>query len=597
MEENVLLLEDARALINRIKMPLGAILRDSESRFVMTGQDLQSIYSDAEGLTRMTMETAGMISGDADDRLLPRIGRLATEALSRLEAFTTEVSGIFPRFETCINQMKTLNERCPGIIKIAKTLHMISLNISTESSRSQECEEMFGIFVKEIRELAGKVNDISHRIKEDSEKSGTVQEKDFSRILGQGNELNLTADKARGMVSENMERIDDIMKRSLQTLQRSESHSQRISDLVGEIVVAIQFHDIARQQVEHVIEALQDIEGLIDKDKMSGVGAGEDSILLEKVHSILRLQASQVEQVISEIREAHVKITGAFDEIGNEIEALVNNVSGMGSGMMEEGSRENAFNLLLSGFERLGDIMSEGEALTKEIDGTMRRTRDVASGLSEYLSLIEDVSDDLHIKSINALIMSKKLGTNGVTLSVLAQYVTEVSKESDEFVTEVIEILKSIKASAGELSLSSSEGSDASAYQGTTSSSLREGIDSVSRSYEGFLENMDHSRSRSMALKKKIMDAGTALDFLKGMKDGLETCLKDVESLVTRLAPYGSDGQKATDDLSKVQSRYTMEIERGIHEMSVGGDEESHKAAEKETKPDESELGDNVELF
>jgi len=597
MENSIELLNDTSSWLSELKTPLESISKRSESRFVKLGQDLQSVYSDAEGLARLTVETTGMISGDTDDKLLSKIGDLAKVSLTRLESFRADVSEVFPRFESCINQMKKLNERCPGIIKIAKTLNMISFNITTESSRTEECEEMFRIFVKEIRELAKKVNDISRRIKEDSEDSKTIQENDFIRILDQDSELNKTSDKARDMVSENIRRIDDIMNLSLQALQRSEAHSQRISGLVGEIVTAIQFHDIARQQIEHVIEALQDMKKTINEKGISGDNGEERSILLGKAHSILRLQALQVEQIIFEIKEAHRKITGAFEKIGNEIEVLVDDVSRMGLGGLGGGNQDSAFSLLLSGFERLDEIMKNGEAMKEEIDETMKRTKTSASNLSDYLSLIEDVSTELHIKSINALIMSKKLGRSGFTLSVLAQYVTEVSKGSDEFVREVIDILKSIQASARDLSLVSSKRGEVTRHEEGMGASLGDGISYISGSYDRFLKNMDLSRNHSMTLKRKITEVGSGLAFLDEMKCSLEKCQKQMGDLIDKLSPFASGDQKAVEDLAGVQSRYTMEIERGIHQRSIGNDDWSQEGMIKEAQNGDSEWGDNVELF
>jgi hypothetical protein len=37
-------------------------------------------------------------------------------------------------------------------------------------------------------------------------------------------------------------------------MRSAEVHSQKISSLVGDVVVAIQFHDIARQQIEHIVQ-------------------------------------------------------------------------------------------------------------------------------------------------------------------------------------------------------------------------------------------------------------------------------------------------------------------------------------------------------
>jgi len=599
MENTNELLINISMWISGLKRPLESISYNSESRFVKLGQDLQSVYADAERLEKLAVETTGMISGDGDDKLLSNISELAKGALVRIESSRADVSELFPRFKSCQDQMKRLKERCPGIVKIAKTLNMVALNISTESSRTEECVEMFGIFVKEIRELAKKVGEISRRIKEDSEDSSVVQEHDFSGILDRGNELNKTAEKAREMVSENIRGIDNVMNLSLQSFQRSEAHSQRISGLVGDVVVAIQFHDIVRQQIEHVMEAFQDVEYTVnEKGNVISGGNGEDaSILLGKAHGILRLQALQLEQIISEIRDAHRKITVAFEEIGSEIETLVSDVSQMSS-VRDEGDRQDsALALLLAGFGRLEKIIENSDELIGEIDDVMKHTKASASNLSDYLSLIEEVSMELHIKSINALIMSKSLGRNGITLSVLAQYVTEVSKGSDEFVREVIEIIKAIDASAHDLNIASLKSDEGTDYKHGTRASLKDGINRISGSYERFLKNVDLSHDQSMRLKKKISDVGSGLAFMTEMKDNLDGCLKDIKIFVEKLRPFSFKDQKTIEDLSRVQSRYTMESERGIHRRSIGSDDRTQGETIKETQDSDTELGDNVELF
>ena len=599
MEDINELMRNIPIWISGLRKPLESISKNSESTFVKLGQDLQFVYADAERLERLAVETTGMISGDSDDKLLSKIRDLAKGALKRLESFRTEVLELFPRFELCQDQMKKLNEKCPGILKIARTLNMIALNISTESSRTKECEEMFGIFVKEIRELAKKVNEISLKIKEDSEESRIVQKNEFSGILDRGNELNQTSEKAREMVSENIRRIDNVMNLSLEALQRSEVHSQKISGLVGDVVVAIQFHDIVRQQIEHVIEAFQDVEATINENMniISGNNCEEHSILLGKSHYILRLQALQLKQIINEIKDAHRNIIVAFEEIGNDIETLVDDVGQMALVKNGKGNQDSDFNMLISGFEKLEKIMVNGEDLTEAIEGAMNRTKTSASDLSNYLSLIEDVSMDLHIKSINALIMSKRLGQSGITLSVLAQYVTEVSKGSDEFVSEVIDILKSIHASAQDLNLASLKNSEGTEYVHGMGVSLEDGICHISGSYDMFLKNVDQSRSESMDLKKKIIAVGSDLTFLTEMEGGIDECLKDIDVLLGKLSPFSSGDQKPEEDLSRVQSRYTMEIERGVHQRSIGNDGTTEKVIIKEARSDENKLGDNVELF
>jgi len=237
--------------------------------------------------------------------------------------------------------------------------------------------------------------------------------------------------------------------------------------------------------------------------------------------------------------------------------------------------------------------MINGKGVARHIDEAMKETSSSASNLSEYLSSMQDISTDLHIKSINALVMSKKLGSNGVTLSVLAQYVTEVSKGSDDFVNEVIDILKSIQASANDLNVISSRINDGSDYGGRKDATLGDGIGAISRIYDRFLNNAESSRQGSIFLKKKISKVESDLSFLDEMRENLEDCLKKMNEMVIELKPFSSYGQKTKADLAGLQSRYTMEIERGIHQRSIG----KEKGIIEERQAGESEMGDNVELF
>ena len=596
MKKIIELLIKTQLWISELKAPLESVSKNSESSFVKLGLDLQSVYSDAERLKGLAVETTGMISGDTDDNLLSKIGGVEKGSMARLESFRTGLSEIFPRFESCINQMNRLNQICPGIIKIAKMLNMIALNFSTESSRTELSEEMFGIFVKEIKELAGKINDVSCRIKEDSDNSRSRQEYDFKRILERRGQLENTADKAKEIVSENIVRIDEVMNLSLITLHESERHSRKISALVGDVVMAIQFHDIARQQIEHVMGALQDLEHAIVGKDISSINPEENSSLLGKTYSILNLQALQVQQIVFEISKAHEKIMGAFEEISHEIDDIVNGVSRLGCGMIEDNEEQGIFNLLLSGFEKLEMTMVHGEEMEGEIDETMKRTSAAASNLSGYLDIIQDLSMQLHIKSINALIMSKKLGQSGGVLSALSQYVTEGSKRSDAFVVEVVDILKSIKSVAKDLSrISSKSGSD-NERQGETSLSV--GISYISEIYHKFIKNAEQSNQYSIALKKKISEVESGLGFLTDMKCNLEKCLNRMSDIVDNLSPFLSNNHNRIADLAKIKDRYTMEVERDIHQRSIGKDDGSRIKIIKDTQDDiYGELGDNVELF
>jgi hypothetical protein len=601
MENAITLLKNTSSWLSEIKRPLESISKDNEPRFIKLGQELQSIYSDTKIITHSATEAASLIEGESDDNLLMHIDSLAEVSMNNIEAFRNGLAEMFPKFESCINYMKVLNEACPGIIKIAKMLNMIALNISVESSRSETCEDMFRIFVQEIKELAGKASSISYKIKEDSENSKASQENDFLRILERRAQLDKTADKAREIISENAKRVEEVMSLSHQVLRESEIHSKKISELVGEVVMAIQFHDIARQQIDHVIEALQDIKNQIGEIGESGevlpVNPEENSNLLGQAHSILSLQVLQIQQVATEVDAVYEKILTAFEEIAYEIESIVNGLGRLERGNVAVSQEHSAFNLLLSGFGNLEATMANGEELERQIDESMKRTSESASSLSKNLNMIEDLSMQFHIKSINALVMSKRLGKSGVTLAVLAEYVTEGAKKSDSFALKVVEILRSLQAAADDLNRLSLKTDKGPGDEGQSDRYFAGGISFISEIYNRFLKNAEETHQYSMALRKKISGIGLGLSFLNNMKSDLEKCLNRMREVLETLGPFSSLNQNITCDLSKLKDRYTMQLERGIHQKAFGSENISFEVNIKKAKVADHDLGDNVELF
>jgi|WetSurMetagenome_2_1015567.scaffolds.fasta_scaffold12084_5 methyl-accepting chemotaxis protein len=596
MDDHKELLNKTTTWITELKAPLESISKNSESGFVKLGMDLQVICSDAETLGRLAIEALELICGGSGDKPLLNISDFEKESLQRLEVFRSEMSEKFPGFVSCMESMQELNEIWPGIMKIANTLKMVAFNFTTESSRTESGKELFDIFVKEMRALAERVANISRKIKEEIKEITLRFAKDFDGFHNHRDKLDNTSNEARTVVSESIRRVDEVMNFSLLTLRKTEKHSQKISSMVGDVVVAIQFHDIVRQRIEHIIDAFRDIKSFLSE---AGLPSDNENIFipLGNAYSILKLQSQQVKQIISEIGRVHDQTTRAFKEIAKEIEMLTDEVNLLGSGKIND-SHDNSFNQMLSSFEKLDLIVINGERLAEEISETMKQTSISVSGLAGRLSLIEGISTELHIKSINALIMSKKLGQKGATLSILAQYVTEGSKDSDAFLLRVNEILKSIQVSAEKLNHGSLKDTEGSGYKSEESVSAKIGINHISERYEKFINGTGLAHSCSYELKKKISATEGDLVFLAQMKNGLEDCHRDMEGILAKLSPFLSKFPKPKADLARLENRYTMEIERGIHKKSLEESDGYKESAIKDVRsPENDNLGDNVEFF
>jgi hypothetical protein len=211
---------------------------------------------------------------------------------------------------------------------------------------------------------------------------------------------------------------------------------------------------------------------------------------------------------------------------------------------------------------------------------------------------MKEIGMDLHIKAINALIMSRQLGGKGVTLGVLAKDVREISKESNEFVSGIVNIIGSINGLAEELICTSSKNVHDSCNEKEQEKPYGNGVLLISQLHDRFLENTAIALEHSVVMKNEISRVKSNLGFLDVMKLNLEGCLSEMEKIAGRLRPFSSDKIVETAELDKVRQRYTMHVERGIHHKTVGSKPvQQDKAIKGFLRHDKNELGDNVELF
>ncbi len=586
--------------ISELKTPLERVSLESEPQFVNLGKNLQDIFSGAEGLTTLTRETAMLIDGSSGDNMLGHIGDFSRESLAKLNICREDVINVLPKVETCSTNLKRLYDMCPVIKTIAKKLNIVALHISMESSRSRECEEMFNFFVKEIKQLAIMVSEIATKIREDSEKAKAEKIADFTCIADTKNMLSSLADNAYSSVEENTHHMEYLIEMALKTMRRSGIYSKKISSLVGDIVIAIQFHDIVRQQIEHIVQTLEEISAFFHEDSN---GTQTDS--LTKAYKVLSLQTEQISQVILEINDAYKKTKKSFHEIGDEVDAMVREMIDLRENTEGIHCTGDPFEQLISGLDQLETIITQGREMAKEIEHNLSESAETAKGLASHLTRMEGISMDLHIKAINALIMSRRLGSEGRTLSVLAEDVTEVSLDSNEFVLNVVEILKAIEGLTVNLSCLPAGEENNMGDDAPDELNLSSGIDLITAVYQDFLDKSSQSVERSKDLKNKIINLESELEFLKDIGLTLSSQQDTIDKIIKSITPFIQEEKMMDGELEHLKERYTMEIERGVHNKAVKnesasensfGNYDSDEIADGENA-DDSYLGDNIELF
>ncbi|MDM8535510.1 hypothetical protein QUF70_02015 [Desulfobacterales bacterium HSG17] len=595
-----------------IKESLANIMADVEPEFLKLGQDLQQLYSDADQLTEQTVNAATFIGGkNKKGNFLSNIDLIAKQALSDLQNYQNNISENLTKTKASLEYLGKLITICSIIEKTGTSLNVIGLNIAIESSRSANSGEMFASFIDEIRQLSKKISEISKNILDDSQTTRLNQISANENILGGLETFERLYYNGEKVVKRALREIFKIMEISMNVFEKSNHLSRDISSQVGEVVVGIQFHDIARQKIEHIVMAINDIEDIIN-GKNQESKAGKDEIL-SRTYKIIGLQASQLREVINEIRNAYDKCRQAFKNLGHLVEDLVADVSVFDNNDDTESRLRKRITALKSGLEQLGNLLFTGRDLEHQINETVEQVSDAASKLSAHIDQVRGISLELHLKALNAIVKSARLQNQGRALEILAQEVTKLSGQSDLFVTDVVKILESLVSVSDDLDNNLSN----KRSEQETHDSVTEGIRETTVNYERFKTEASIALEKSQSLQSDIISTETNLIFLNNLADKLEQYLDRFESIMEKLEPWANNiDENINNKIDQVANRYTMASERRLHHEHFNQPEtlipfsktEDQDFVFDEVHPDGSQidnnqadeadiLGDNIELF
>ena len=608
---------------------LEEVYKSLDTKFTQIGGELQSIHSEAARLTKQTLKSARMIGSESGEGILANIGSITKESLSELQNCRSDVFSSMGCVNAVAGHLGDLYAKCSVIEKMAMSLRIVILNIAVESSRSVESMDMFSDFVEDIKKLSEEIMLISGKIRDDCKKEQNGQIFIHKEISGGLSRLSDLADDAEGAVQRAVLEIEHLMGLS-KALEDVSARSKKISSQVEKIVMAIQFHDITRQQVEHVIESLREVEKLCAGKTSIAELKTDKNDALNRAYSILRLQALQLKATTTEIDAAYRQIMSAFEVIGSEVGRLVADASDFGQNKADGDATDDPFAALKSALLHLNPLLGQGRDLRSRMQERAVQASETSSRLSGYVGQVSGISNGLHLKALNAIVKTAHLDGRGRTLEVLGQEVNRLSDQSREFVPDVVDILDTISVLArelmgGSLEITGEVTGETQTAVGKAGMSIDAGVRDISGVYDRFREDSSAALERSKTLQAEISQTRAGLCFLPELTNQLATHTDELEKMVELLSPYVEQKNMAQEKVGDLIQRYTMESERTVHEKIIEGTDEfkaednienslceveprmmhsqaetgneSELFAETAVEKDEDELGDNVELF
>jgi hypothetical protein len=576
---------------------LRALGRDTEGGFLSIGSGLQALHVQAGEIAKTAGEVASAMSGEEIASAIGELRGLLDGMQGYLSRTDREAELYEEKLRKIIHLLGSSIECLEGFTKIVKRLRILGISTRIESARLTRGGIDFDALADDVERLsvlvASKLGDIL---------SG---EQSLDRLIRQTLSKVLSLEmEQRGRTR----RILDEVRAGLSTLVGVQvkyagaanvivDRYGEISRNIGEIVRSMQFHDIMRQQVEHVGEALEELAA---ENAMESSGDpveeadGRNRRLVRLTADVCELQAAHSEN-------ARATFVVAVDTVIGNLRGIAGNVAAI---MLE--ARETADDggapgeMVLPEIER--GLLSIAPSL-EESAGTLRKLAEtmlsVAGSVEDMATLVNDIEEigsEVELIALNARIKSAHTGGNGAALGVLAESIHQLSKDARSQTAKVSDAFRLILSAAGELraGIASNDGGEtAESGLGGIVGDLERllgALRTMDTGVESLLDRMEVP-ARNLAGDIDALVAGIDVHHTvdRVLKEAVSR-LKDIEREADALVPDHHGACKARN-LGLHQARYTMQGERRIHQSVLS------TAVPAATPVTHDGFGDNVELF
>ena len=242
-------------------------------------------------------------------------------------------------------------------------------------------------------------------------------------------------------VIDGLKAFEERRQRAVESSARQAADYQALCEAAGNVVRSVQFHDITRQQIEHVLEALRQLRSAC------GIGRGS---LPPDARAILALQSSQL------CGAARV-FASSVGHMERDLENIAVRVQGMaeaGKALMGISDDEHdSFFLRMEGhFTDILKMLGSCTTGQAEMESTAANLAETINRMRESVAEVRGIEIRIQRIATNATIRATHIGTKGDALNVIAEVMHRLALDSNANTEIVAGTLDAMTGAAGRVS-------------------------------------------------------------------------------------------------------------------------------------------------
>lgn len=573
----------------------------TEHEFLQIGEQMQSIYSRAAEISQKAEHLVEVAAGQRMQSLIERLRQMVGDIEAYLSSARARSNENSRTLQGVINLLDQIAKPLEGFQGMNMTLHMLGVSIKIESA-------CLGPLGKDFINLAIDVEKLSLQV--DDKSNAILKHRQDLRLMLLENMASLHATESvhddevaltLSSTSAGMQELEAVNDRFTQLGSRVAVTSTEIASNIGEVVSSLQFHDINRQQIEHVIEALEHLSTALTDAKGEAANGEVYRALITEVGNVCELQEAQLNFASTELYSAVESIVENLQQVSGKQMALGQETLAV-TGVLDT-SDSSFFDGISQGMSTVTTVLTDCISKDHEMTSAMKGVAATIDEITSYVRDIDDIGFEIVLLALNAQIKAAHSGERGAGLGVLAEAIHRLSDDAVERTNVVNGTLSEIHSATEQLSGGKSgDEAELRAKFMSMEGALAEILNMLAEMNVEMLTILSEVQSMVNTLREEVERITSQIDVHERTKSMGDQVMSVLHQIVDEARGFEPASTEFKENLRRMEEKYTMESERRIHEaiaLKHGAQIEYDAGAQivESAGGGESEFGDNVDLF
>jgi hypothetical protein len=557
------------------------LLQSTESAMAALVTDFQDLTGDTGTLVNHAAAVVECIEAKNVNSVLPSVETLGVAAKQFVGDRLQATAGILETATIEMALLKKLSRITDGQTAIAARIQLLDVHTKIEIAHLGSVGAGFEYLARELGDFSVSLARNTGELISHTESHKDAIEKTHQMFSVELPHLTQELSRIEANLIDDLAVLQAGLARISQTPVHFRVSAEDIARQIAGVVVAVQGHDITRQQIEHVQEALVLVSQALLAEHEQSIGVAPQAA---RAHAGLAIQ-------IFQLRAIKDTIAGWTSQIrmcmGSILKISASDLVGIGPLVVEQER------LMLSQLSHIELLESQCQGYSERIRSTLEGISNLSQLVTEHLQKSESARNRLRMLTFNSVIEASRLGAQADTICVIADGIAEISVEWSRITEQSGSVLREIF----DLSKHVNKVMDAFSHAGVeklrgAQAETRAGLESLRGAVAFVVTQGQKAGTLTELMCSKSTEVAKASDQLDACFSRIDTVLADLEA-VKRQLEIDHPGVERQYDCAEVErlfsAFYTTQTERDVLCAAIYGTELSAPQACVE--------GNSVELF